>query len=75
MPRWKKLHQELNIPPRHTVEDPRELSELKYWILVDAKATWQKLAMALYRSILDDALQCMRDSKFLPALGMISLKQ
>ena len=73
MPRWKKLYQELNIPPRHTVGDPRELSELKYWILFDTKATWQKFAMALYRSTLDVALQKMRQHNFLPALGIINL--
>ena len=69
MPMWSKLHQELKIPSCHTVGDDWALSGLKYWILVDAEPTWAKLAMALYTSTLDDALQKMRQLNFLPAIG------
>ena len=73
MPMWRKLYQELRIPPRHTAVEECAISGLKIWILINAEATWQQFSMALYISTLDDALEKMKELNLLPIIGTIAL--
>ena len=66
---WKELHQELRVPPRHIAEEDCTISGVKVWLLTEPTASWQKFAMALYSSTLDDALKCLKSLNLLSYNG------
>ena len=65
------LIRELRVPPRDTAEDT--LCGVKMWLLFDATASWQKLAMALYSCNLDGALKKLKELNHLPIQGIVGL--
>ena len=67
--KWKILREELKIPPPHIAVGEGTLVGIKIWVLTDANATWQKLAIALYNAALNGALKDLK-TQYLLTTGM-----
>ena len=71
------LSQELGVPARHIGNDAHcertrvdAFCGVKVWVLLESTASWQKFAIALYSSKLDEALKKLKQLQLLPLQGL-----